>query len=65
MQITDINCIKMYTDEDIKIALKNNELLKYNISKLALILYDLQSKNQYGGEIDLSMERYGIYRNQN
>ena len=65
IDITDINSIKMYTDDDIKISLKNNELLKYNISKLALILYDLQSKNQYGGEIDLSMERYALYRNQN
>lgn len=63
IDMREINSIKMYTKDNIKISLNSDELLKYNISKLALILYDLQNKNQYGGEIDLSRERYALYRN--
>ncbi len=63
IDMMQINSIKMYTKDDIKILLNNDESLKYNISKLSMILYDLQSKRQQGGEIDLTIEKYALYRN--
>lgn len=56
------NSIKMYTKDDIKILLNNDESLKYNISKLSIILSDLQNKKKQGGEIDLTIEKYALYK---
>ena len=50
------------TKEDINILLNSDEELKYNISRLAMILADLQNKKQKGGEIDLSTGKYALYR---
>ena len=52
----------MRTKDEINILLNNDEDLKYNISRLAMILVDLQNKNQKGGEIDLSIGKNAIYR---
>ena len=52
----------MSTKEDINILLNSDEELKYNISRLAMILADLQNKKQKGGEIDLSTGKYALYR---
>ena len=46
----------------INILLNSDEELKYNISRLAMILADLQNKKQKGGEIDLSTGKYALYR---
>lgn len=62
IDMVQINSIKMYTKDDIKILLNNDESLKYNISKLSMILFDLQSKKQQGGEIDLTIEKYALYK---
>lgn len=62
IDMAEINSIKMYTKDDIKILLNNDESLKYNISKLSMILFDLQSKKQQGGEIDLTIEKYALYK---
>lgn len=62
IDMAQINSIKMYTKDDIKILLNNDESLKYNISKLSMILFDLQSKKQQGGEIDLTIEKYALYK---
>ena len=43
-------------------SLNSDEELKYNISRLAMILADLQNKKQKGGEIDLSTGKYALYR---
>ena len=54
IDMTKPNSINMGTKEDINILLNSDEELKYNISRLAMILADLQNKKQKGGEIDLS-----------
>ena len=62
IDMTKPNSINMSTKEDIKILLNSDEELKYNISRLAMILADLQNKKQKGGEIDLSTGKYALYR---
>ena len=56
------NSINMNTKDGINILLNSDEDLKYNISRLAMILADLQNKKQKGGEIDLSTGKYALYR---
>lgn len=62
IDMTKPNSINMSTKEDINILLNSDEELKYNISRLAMILSDLQNKKQKGGEIDLSTGKYALYR---
>lgn len=62
IDMTKTNSINMSTKEDINILLNSDEELKYNISRLAMILHDLQNKKQKGGEIDLSTGKYALYR---
>ena len=62
IDMTENNSINMNTRDDINILLNSDEELKYNISRLAMILADLQNKKQKGGEIDLSTEKYALYR---
>ena len=62
IDMTKPNSINMGTKEDINILLNSDEELKYNISRLAMILADLQNKKQRGGEIDLSTGKYALYR---
>lgn len=62
IDMTKPNSINMGTKEDINIPLNSDEELKYNISRLAMILADLQNKKQKGGEIDLSTGKYALYR---
>lgn len=62
IDMLQLNSIKMYTKDDIKILLNNDESLKYNISKLSIILSDLQNKKKQGGEIDLTIEKYALYK---
>ena len=62
IDMTKPNSINMITKEDINILLNSDEELKYNISRLAMILADLQNKKQKGGEIDLSTGKYALYR---
>ena len=62
IDMTKPNSINMSTKEDINILLNSDEELKYNISRLAMILADLQNKKQKGGEIDLSIGKYALYR---
>ena len=63
IDMTKPNSINMGTKEDINILLNSDEELKYNISRLAMILADLQNKKQKGGEIDLSTGKYALYSN--
>ena len=62
IDMTKPNSINMGTKEDINILLNSDEELKYNISRLAMILADLQNKKQKAGEIDLSTGKYALYR---
>ena len=62
IDMTKPNSINMSNKEDINILLNSDEELKYNISRLAMILADLQNKKQKGGEIDLSTGKYALYR---
>lgn len=62
IDMTKPNSINMSTKEEINILLNSDEELKYNISRLAMILADLQNKKQKGGEIDLSIGKYALYR---
>lgn len=62
IDMTKPNSINMGTKEDINILLNSDEELKYNISRLAMILADLQNKKQKVGEIDLSTGKYALYR---
>ncbi len=62
IDMTKPNSINMGTKEDINILLNSDEELKYNISRLAMILADLQNKKRKGGEIDLSTGKYALYR---
>ena len=62
IDMTKPNSINMGTKEDINILLNSDEELKYNRSRLAMILADLQNKKQKGGEIDLSTGKYALYR---
>ena len=62
IDMTKPNSINMSTKEDINILLNSDEESKYNISRLAMILADLQNKKQKGGEIDLSTGKYALYR---
>ena len=62
IDMTKPNSINMGTKEDINILLNSDEELKYNISRLAMILADLQNKKQKGGEIDLPTGKYALYR---
>jgi len=62
INMTKANVINMYTKDNTTILLDSDEDLKYNISRLAMILYDLQNKKQKGGEIDLSSGKYALYR---
>lgn len=62
IDMTKPNSINMGTKEEINILLNSDEELKYNISRLAMILADLQNKKQKGGEIDLSTGKYALYR---
>ena len=48
IDMTKPNSINMGTKEDINILLNSDEELKYNISRLAMILADLQNKKQKG-----------------
>ena len=57
-----IDNIDMTKPNSINILLNSDEELKYNISRLAMILADLQNKKQKGGEIDLSTGKYALYR---
>lgn len=52
----------MSTKEDINILLNSDEELKYNISRLAMILADLQNKKQKEEKSDLSTGKYALYR---
>ena len=56
--------LNIYTKDDVHVLLNKGEELKYNVSKLAAILSDLQNKNQIGGELDLSTGKYALYRHQ-
>lgn len=62
IDMTKYNSINIITTDDIKVLLNNDEQLKYNISRLAMILADLQNRKQKGGEIDLSIGNNAIYR---
>lgn len=62
IDMTKANSINMNTKDDINILLNSDEELRYNISRLAMILADLQNKKQKGGEIDLSTGKYALYR---
>lgn len=62
INMTKNNSIDMRTNDDINILLENDEELKYNISRLSMILADLQNKKQKGGEIDLSTGKNALYR---
>ncbi len=62
IDMTKDDSIKINTNDDINILLNNDEEIKYNISRLAMILTDLQNKNQKGGEIDLSTGENALYR---
>ena len=62
IDMTKPNSINMITKEEINILLNSDEELNYNISRLAMILADLQNKKQKGGEIDLSTGKYALYR---
>ena len=62
IEMTKPNSINKSTKEYINILLNSDEELKYNISRLAMILADLQNKKQKGGEIDLSTGKYALYR---
>lgn len=62
INMTKEGYINMRTKDEINILLNNDEDLKYNISRLSMILVDLQNKNQKGGEIDLSIGKNAIYR---
>ncbi len=53
--------INMYSIDGINIILDNNNELKYNISKCSSILVDLQTRNNKGGTIDLTSDKYAIY----
>ena len=60
--MTKNDSINMNTRDDINILLNSDEQLKYNISRLAMILVYLQNKKQKGGEIDLSTGKNALYR---
>ena len=60
--MTKTNILNMYTKDNTTILLNIDEDLQYNISRLSKILLDLQNKKQKGGEIDLSIEKYALYR---
>ncbi len=62
IDMTKNDSINMNTRDDINILLNSDEQLKYNISRLAMILADLQNKKQKGGEIDLSTGKNALYR---
>lgn len=62
IDMTKNESINMITNDDINVLLKNDEDLKYNISRLAMILADLQNNKQKGGEIDLSTGKHALYR---
>lgn len=62
IDMTNANTINIYTKDDIHVLLNKGEELKYNVSRLASILSDLQNKNQIGGELDLSTGKYALYR---
>ncbi len=62
IDMTNVNTINIYTKDDINILLNKDEELKYNISRVATILSDLQNKNQKGGELNLSTGKYALYR---
>jgi len=51
----------MYSIDGTNIILENNNKLKYNISKVSSILVDLQTRNNKGGNIDLTSDKYAIY----
>ena len=53
--------INMYSIDGTNIILENNNKLKYNISKVSSILVDLQTRNNKGGNIDLTSYKYAIY----
>lgn len=55
------NTINMSTKTDIDILVNSDDELKYNISRLAMILFDLENNNQKGGKIDLSNKKHAIY----
>ena len=60
--MTKDDSININTNDDINILLNNDEEVKYNISRLAMILTDLQNKKEKGGEIDLSTGKNALYR---
>ena len=62
IDMTNANTINIYTKDDVHVLLNKGEELKYNVSRLASILSDLQNKNQIGGELDLSTGKYALYR---
>ena len=62
IDMTNANTINIYTKDDVHVLLNKGEELKYNVSRLAAILSDLQNKNQIGGELDLSTGKYALYR---
>ena len=62
IDMTKNKTLNMYTKDDTTILLNINKDLEYNISRLGIILSDLQNKKQKGGEIDLSVGKYALYR---
>lgn len=62
IDMTKTNTLNMYTKDNTSILLNIDEDLQYNISRLSKILLDLQNKKQKGGEIDLSIDKYALYR---
>lgn len=62
IDMTKDDSININTNDDINILLNNDEEVKYNISRLAMILTDLQNKKEKGGEIDLSTGKNALYR---
>lgn len=62
IDMTKTNTLNMYTKDNTTILLNIDEDLQYNISRLSKILLDLQNKKQKGGEIDLSIDKYALYR---
>lgn len=62
IDLTKTDFINIKTKDDINILLNSGEEIKYNISRLAMILADLQNNNQKGGEIDLSTGKNALYR---
>lgn len=62
IDMTKNKTLNMYTKDDTTILLNINKDLEYNISRLGMILSDLQNKKQKGGEIDLSVGKYALYR---